>query len=236
MARCLTPHIHLTCRLLIPPRIPITGCKDLGLAFPRSYTRAVAAQLDAFTLRELPPALSGFMFLRAAFQSTPDANLLESLGERVVAMVKGQDGEAPAPGVVLSLLVAFAHLGAMNGSDSNGDVGEKEAARYDPTRIIEVLTMQAHRAIDQYPPEAARLLLETLALPGHSYRPRAAALAALTQRAAAEGDVLAALDGLVRVTTRGATAEAEEAVGGLAKSVQGFLRLRFGGGEDLKWR
>ena len=57
--------------------------------------------------------------------------------------------------------------------------------RYDPARVVELLTAQAHGASEAYPPPAARLVLEALALPGQGYRPPTGVLAAVARRAAA---------------------------------------------------
>ncbi len=219
----------------------------------------MAAHLPALTLQELPAVLSGFLFLRAAFEFTPphDAGVLEALGAAAEARLEegATGGRAAGPAamgdVVLPLLVGFAMLGEMDmgGMDMGGmDMGDdglpaapaaEEATpaprRYDPARVVELLTAQAHGAIEAYPPPAARLVLEALALPGQGYRPPTGVLAAVARRAAAQlwadpMDGLGAAQSAVMVATRGMTAGAEGAVGGVARSVQGFLRLRFGGG------
>jgi hypothetical protein len=214
-----------------------TGVQDLGHAFPTAYTRAVTAHLPTLTLPDLLPVLSGFLFVRAAFHATPDAGLLASLTQAAVKVLKAGDSLDQGPDTVLPLLVAFALLGADDeyaGESDELQDAPAPHARYDPAPALELLTMRAHGALERYPPEAARLVLETLSLPGHSFRPRVGVVAAFTRRGAGQpltdpADFVAAAQSLVRVVTRGATAEAEGAVDGLVD----FLRLRIGASKLL---
>lgn len=205
----------------------------------------MAAHFPALSLLELLPVLSGLLFARAAFRFDPDVGLLQRLGEAAVRKLEESE-EGAYPEVALPLLVVFALLGVERELAEDEaeqlqrqhyqieaqEEEEEEALRYDPSDVLEALTLRAHGAIDAYTPQAARLLLETLALPGHSYTPRAGVLAAFAQKAAGQlwasnpTDVAAAAQSLVSMVSKGATAEGL----GLARSVQGFLRLRLGGG------
>ena len=148
-------------------------------------------------------------------------------------------GEEP-PAVVLPLLVGFALLGTGRDHQDDGEGPQQQeehsygyfhdeftAEPYDPTDVLAALTSHAHARIDAFSPAAARLLLETLALPGHSYMPRADVLFAFACKAAGQlwtastnpSDVAKAARSLVGVVSRGAT--------------QGLLGLRWGGSSKV---
>lgn len=190
------------------------------------------------------PIVATLLFARTAFRSPLDAALLARAGEAVLRrLAEEATTSPPPPAVVLPLLVGFALLGADGAERDHPEADEgqrqystnndysyfedEEEGKYDPAAVLAALTLQAHARIDAVSPAAARLLLETLALPGHSYTPPAGVLAAFAHKAAGQLwsastsplDVAKAARSLVGVVSRGAT--------------QGLLGLRWGGSSKL---
>jgi len=81
----------------------------------------------------------------------------------------GREGGRKDPPVLLPLLHTFAFLAS---------------PEYDPVEVSEILTGKVMRHLSSFPPSSLRCLVETLALPGHSYAPSTEVLVAVAQQAA----------------------------------------------------
>jgi hypothetical protein len=147
--------------------------EDFGPGFPRAFQQAVLRNLPTLECAQLLPILSSLLFCRALFDSPPSPDFLATVGahtcQRLCATDTRNDRANDPRQVLLPLLCTFALLA--------GD-------GYDPGPILAFLTDRLSRQLDALSPPETRLLLEALALPGHSYVPPAEVLGALSKRAA----------------------------------------------------
>lgn len=141
--------------------------RDLGVAFPRAYTRAVFKHIPAMRPLQLLPVLSAFLFLHTVFHFSAGTDYYRRLENLVLASFEknGRD-------VNHSDLVLFVHTFAMLAGPD-----------HDPATVIAMLSSRTLQRVSHLQSGAFRRLMEALALPTHSYIPTNAQLAVILKHA-----------------------------------------------------
>ncbi|GAB5032972.1 Hypothetical protein NocV09_01101620 [Nannochloropsis oceanica] len=145
--------------------------KDLGVAFPRTYTTAALKHIPHMAPLQILPTLSAFLFLRSVFDFSPGSEIYHGLAKMAIEKVEegGKEEGEEDPSVLLSLLQTFAFFAS---------------PEYDPGEVLEVLTRKVLRHLHSFSPFSLRCLVETLALPSHSYVPSFGMLTEISHHAA----------------------------------------------------